>query len=118
MAHGDFNHIDIPVEDMGRATSFYSTAFGWAIAAPPGFDDYPMWRGPNQASGGGFGQRSGNLQVPRPYIEVDSIDATLAKITELGGKVVQEKMEITPTSWWAAFEDTEGNQLGLYEGTM
>ena len=27
-----------------------------------------------------------------------------------------EKSQISPTSWWAAFEDTEGNQMGLYEG--
>jgi uncharacterized protein len=118
MAHGDITHIDIPVDDMERAKGFYSRAFGWSIAGPPGFEDYPMWRAPNQISGGGFGQRGGKLLTPRSYIEVDSIDDTLAKIVELGGKVVQEKTEITPTSWWAAFEDTEGNQLGLYAGTM
>ena len=115
MAHGDITHIDIPVDDMKRATKFYSEAFGWSIASPPGFDDYPMWRAPNQISGGGFGQRGGDLQVPRSYVEVDSIDDTLARVTQLGGKVVQEKSQISPTSWWAAFEDTEGNQLGLYE---
>jgi len=30
---------------------------------------------------------------------------------------VLEKSEISPTSWWAAFEDADGNQIGLYEGT-
>jgi predicted enzyme related to lactoylglutathione lyase len=30
---------------------------------------------------------------------------------------VLPKTEISPTSWWAVFIDTEGNQIGLYEGS-
>ena len=55
--------------------------------------------------------------MPRSYVEVDSIDDTLARAQQLGGRTVLEKTEISPTSWWAALEDSEGNQIGLYEGT-
>lgn len=115
MAHGDITHIDIPVDDMERATGFYGAVFGWAIAAPPGFEGYPMWSAPNKISGGGFGARDEGLQQPRSYVEVDSIDDTLARITELGGSVLVPKSEITENSWWAAFTDPEGNRMGLYE---
>ncbi|WP_028045401.1 VOC family protein [Cellulomonas sp. URHE0023] len=117
MAHGDITHIDIPADDIARATAFYSQLFGWDIAESPGFEGYPMWRAPNGISGGGIGPREGNLLVPRSYVEVDSIDDTLARAQELGGRTIQEKAEISPTSWWASFEDSEGNQIGLYEST-
>jgi predicted enzyme related to lactoylglutathione lyase len=28
------------------------------------------------------------------------------------------KSPITDTSWWAVFEDPDGNVIGLFEGTM
>ena len=116
MAHGDITHIEIPADDVARATAFYSGLFGWDIRESPGYEGYPMWQAPNRISGGAIEARGGNLQVPRSYVEVDSIDQTLARVGELGGRTIQEKTEVTPTSWWAAFEDSEGNQLGLYEG--
>jgi len=116
MAHGDITHIDIPVGDLDRAKAFYSELFGWSIQAPPGFEDYPMWRAPNQISGGGLAPRSADFTQPRSYVEVDSIDDTLAKVTANGGTVVMEKTPISETSWWAAFADPDGNHVGLYEG--
>lgn len=115
MAHGDITHIDIPADDLGRATAFYRAVFGWDAQEMPGFEGYPMWQAPNKISGGGFGPRDDKLRVPRSYVEVDSIDDALATVVAQGGRVVMEKSEISPTSWWAVFEDTEGNELGLYE---
>jgi predicted enzyme related to lactoylglutathione lyase len=117
MPHGDITHIDIPVSDLERAKAFYSDLFGWQIAAPPGFEDYPMWRAPNQISGGGLTPRTDDLTQPRSYVEVDSIDDTLAKATAAGGRLVSGKQPISPTSWWASFADPDGNLIGLYEGT-
>jgi len=116
MPHGDITHIDIPVNDLQRAQQFYSSLFGWEISAPPGFEDYPMWRAPNQISGGGLAPRGEGFTQPRSYVEVDSIDDTLALATASGGRVVLEKSPISETSWWAAFEDPDGNVIGLYEG--
>lgn len=116
MAHGDITHIDIPVDDMARARRFYTTVLGWQIDEVPGYEGYPMWRAPNQVSGGGLTPREEGLTHPRSYVEVDSIDETLAKVEENGGRVVMAKAPISDTSWYAAFEDSEGNQMGLYEG--
>lgn len=117
MPHGDITHIDIPFDDQERALTFYRTVFGWQIAEPPGFEGYPMWRGPNGVNGGGFTARTEGLEAPRSYIEVDSIDEVLAAVAANGGRTVLEKSEITPTSWWAVFADSEGNEMGLFEGT-
>lgn len=116
MAHGDITHVDIPVDDMDRARKFYSYVIGWQIAEMPGYEGYPMWQAPNKISGGGLANRDTGLQAIRSYIEVDSIDDVLAKVRESGGAVVMDKTPISETSWYAAFTDTEGNQLGLYEG--
>ena len=117
MAHGDITHLDIPVSDFARATDFYSSLFGWQIAEMPGFEGYPMWQAPNQISGGGLAPRDDAFTQPRSYVEVDSIDDTVAKATQAGGTVIREKGEITPTSWWAVIADPDGNAIGLFEGT-
>ncbi len=117
MAHGDITHIDIPVDDTAKATEFFSTLFGWQIAEMPGFEGYPMWQAPNKISGGGLAPRAEGFTQPRSYVEVDSIDDTLAKAVDGGGTVLMAKQPITDTSWWAIFEDPFGNHIGLYEGT-
>ncbi|MGC5584460.1 VOC family protein [Ornithinimicrobium sp. W1665] len=117
MAHGDITHIDIPVSDMDRAQAFYSTLFGWHIAELPGFEGYPMWQAPNEISGGGLTPRSEGFTQPRSYVEVDSIEETLRAVQDQGGRVVMDRSPISETSWWAIFEDPDGNTVGLYEGT-
>lgn len=118
MAHGDITHLEIPVADLAAASGFYADLFGWEIAEAPGFEGYPMWQAPNQVSGGALTQRSDDFVQPRSIIEVDSIDDTLAKVTARGGKVVAEKAPVSETSWWAVFEDPDGNLLGLFEGSF
>jgi uncharacterized protein len=117
MAHGDITHIDIPVQDMQRARAFYQTLFGWQIEEIPGYEGYPMWQAPNRVSGGGLAPRSEGFTQPRSYVEVDSIEETLAKATENGGTVLMERQPISETSWWAILQDPDGNVVGLYEGT-
>ena len=116
MPHGDITHIDIPVSDLDQAQNFYSGLFGWQIAEMPGFEGYPMWQAPNKISGGGLAPRSEGFTQPRSYVEVDSIDDTLAKAEASGGRVLMAKAPISDTSWWAIFEDPFGNHIGLYEG--
>lgn len=115
MAHGDITHIDIPVSDLGEGTAFYSSLFGWKIQAYPGFEDYPMWQAPNGISGGGLAPRSEGFTQPRSYVEVDSIEATLAAAVELGAQVSKPRTPIDETSWWAVLTDPDGNEVGLYE---
>lgn len=81
--HGDITHIDIPVDDMDRATNFYNAILGWDIQEMPGFEGYPMWQAPNKISGGGFAQREDSLQSVRNYVEVDSIDDALRGVRDV-----------------------------------
>jgi predicted enzyme related to lactoylglutathione lyase len=117
MAHGDITHIDIPVGDMTRATTFYSL-FGWQIAEMPGFEGYPMWQAPNGISGGGLAPRDPGFTQPRSYVEVDSIDDTIAAAVAAGGSVAAARQPITDTSAWAVIVDPDGNHIGLFEGVV
>lgn len=118
MAHGDITHLDIPFDDKERAVEFYRDVFGWDITEVPGFEGYPMWRSANGITGGGFISRADGLLTPRSYIEVDSIDESLDDIAAKKGRTLLAKSAVTSTSWWAVFEDSEGNQMGLFEGTI
>ena len=115
MAHGDITHIDIPVTDTEKSAAFYGELFGWRIAEVPGFEGYPMWQAPNEISGGGLAPRDEGFTQPRSYVEVDSIDETLAKATTSGGTVLRGKEPISASSWWAVLADPDGNHIGLYE---
>lgn len=75
-----------------------------------------MWQAPNQISGGGLAPRDEGFSQPRSYVEVDSIDETVAKAVDAGATVVMEKQPISETSWWAVITDPDGNAIGLYEG--
>ena len=118
MAHGDITHIDIPVSDMAAATAFYHRLFGWNIAEMPGFEGYPMWQAPNGISGGGLAPRDDGFTQPRSYVEVDSIDDTIAAAKEAGATVLMQKQPITDTSAWAVISDLDGNSIGLFEGVV
>jgi len=118
MPHGDITHIDIPVTDLGAAAEFYSGLFGWEIAEPPGFEGYPMWKAPNDISGGGLAPRAEGFTHPRSYVEVDSIDDVVAKAEATGGRLLQPKQNITEAAWWAVIADPDGNEIGLFEGSV
>lgn len=118
MAHGDITHIDIPVTDMAAASAFYQRLFGWNIAEMPGFDGYPMWQAPNGISGGGLAPRDESFTQPRSYVEVDSIDDTIAEAKAAGATVAADKQPITETSAWAVIIDPDGNHIGLFEGVV
>ena len=53
MAHGEYNHIEIPYDDEERAKRFYSGVFGWQFRQMgdfPGYDIYTA--GPGDLGGG------------------------------------------------------------------
>lgn len=121
MQHGDFTHIEIPADDPERAKRFYSEIFGWTFAPePPGFEGYHMFRTPagEAGAGGAIGKRGEMApEKLRTYVQVDSIDETLAKVTELGGTVVEPRAEVPGIGWYAVFRDSETNEMALWERT-
>lgn len=118
MAHGQITHIEFPADDPGRARRFYGELLGWEIGEIEGFPNYFMFSfGAVERAGGAIGLRGESTgQQLRVYVEVDSIDQVVNRVAELGGTVDQPRTEIPGQGWYAVIHDTEGNEVGLFEG--
>jgi predicted enzyme related to lactoylglutathione lyase len=117
-------HFEIPFDDGDRAREFYAKAFGWNITHVPDMDYTLVSTGPTSQEqgptepgyiGGGMLQRSELSRAPVITVDVDDIDATLAKVEQLGGKVVRPKAEVGQMGFSAYFNDPEGNLTGLWQ---
>lgn len=107
-------HIEFSARDLAESANFYSEAFGWKTQSMPEFDYVTF-----QAAGGPGGGFTRVGEQVRPgavfvYIQTDDIEASLAKIADLGGKVVQPKTEIPGVGWFAYFQDPGGNVVALF----
>lgn len=116
-------HFEIPFDDGDRAREFYQGTFGWSMVPMPEMG-YTMVstgptgdQGPSEPGyiGGGMMQRSEPSQGPIITVDVDDIDATLAKIEEMGGKTVTPRQEVGDMGFTAYFNDPEGNLMGLWQ---
>ncbi|QOI99238.1 MAG: VOC family protein [Phycisphaeraceae bacterium] len=118
-------HFEIGFRDLAKAQSFYGSVFGWEFA--PGGPHMAMITnlGHGESGGGGGGGSigiGGHLSAmghePHTYVTVyamvDDIEATLAKITGLGGKTIVPKTEVPGMGHFAWFSDPQGNTLGLW----
>lgn len=111
---GEFSHIEFPADDLDRAKAFYTNVFGWQFSAMEGFEDYFLYQSGPGELGGGIGLRGKTAATTiRNYLDVDSIEATLAKVGANGGTIVEPKTDIGP-GWYAAVRDSEGNEIGIY----
>lgn len=112
-------HFDVPAEDMERAKNFYSKLFNWKIERMPGPMEYYGITTTDEKGqdsiGGGMGKKGEENQSITNYIGVDSIDDTIPKVEQLGGKVIMPKTVIPGYGFLAVCLDTENNKFGLWE---
>jgi predicted enzyme related to lactoylglutathione lyase len=114
MAKGEYTHIEIPADDVDRASKFYAAVFGWEPKASEGFPDYSVYRAGEV--GGGIGKRgktAGN--VIRNYITVNSLDEGRAAVEANGGTVAGERVDLPGMGSYLVVHDTEGNEIALWE---
>jgi len=117
-------HFEIPFDEGNRARDFYQGVFGWSVMEMPGMDYTMVSTGPTSEDGppsepgfinGGMLQRTQRAQGPVLVVDVEDIDAALAKVEQLGGKTVQPRQEVGQMGFAAYFNDPEGNLTGLWE---
>jgi predicted enzyme related to lactoylglutathione lyase len=114
--------FEIPVDDLERAQSFYTEVFGWEIQAFG--EDVSLVvtvRADEQQPAVGPGAINGDLykrtewgRHPSVVMETIDIDDQIQRIEQAGGKVRQRRT-IEGLGSIAAFEDPEGNVLGIWE---
>jgi predicted enzyme related to lactoylglutathione lyase len=112
-------YFEIPVNDLERAISFYGAVFGCQLDRVDvdgnQMANFPSLEGGSGASGA---LAKGDSYIPstqgiRVYFDTDSIDDTLAKAVDAGGKILYPKTSIGELGWVAEFEDSEGNCIAL-----
>jgi predicted enzyme related to lactoylglutathione lyase len=117
-------HFEIPFDDGDRARSFYKETFGWQVQEMPEMSYTLVMSGPSGDAGptesgfinGGMLSRDQSAGgAPVIVVDVDSIDATLAKVGSLGGSTVAGKTPVGDMGFAAYFKDPEGNVIGLWE---
>jgi predicted enzyme related to lactoylglutathione lyase len=112
-------HFDIGSDDPQRARKFYEALFGWKMEIPPGMTDYYLIETRDLEGkpgvGGGLGKRGEPGQRITSYIGVSSIDEYVAKVEQLGGRVVVPRTAVPGWGYLAACFDTEDNMFGLWQ---
>ncbi|KAK3898323.1 hypothetical protein C8A05DRAFT_38088 [Staphylotrichum tortipilum] len=131
--------LEVPCTSLPRAVAFYTAVLGWSSADP---SSTPL--GPGVLEGnaglhmftGGGGQLNGAFVVMSkpegvavvadegdiakmgvlPSYRVESVEETLGRVVENGGRVHVPKMAIAGGSmgYFARFIDTEGNLQGIW----
>jgi predicted enzyme related to lactoylglutathione lyase len=113
MAKGDIAHIEFPADDLGRASRFYQAVAGWDLGDMEAFPDYRLF------TRGAIGLRGKSVgPTIRVYIEVDSLEQGIAAAVASGGAQVEPPTEIGGgMGRFAVVRDTEGSEVGLWQGT-
>jgi uncharacterized protein len=120
-------HFEMPYENRERMSGFYQSAFGWStqalgeemgnyvVATTTETDE----KGPVRpgAINGGFYPRKPDQPDSNPslVIAVKDIRESIRKITEAGGRILGEPVDIPGVGPYASFIDTEGNRLSVLQ---
>lgn len=111
-------HFEIYGDKPESLAAFYGTLFGWQMERVEGLE---YWRirtdAENPAAvGGGLTYRpkadpKGWLQ----FVNVESIDASIAVAEQMGAKVLRPKTAVPRTAWVAVLEDPAGNAFAIWQ---
>jgi predicted enzyme related to lactoylglutathione lyase len=111
---GKIVHFEVPSGDADRASTFYSGLFGYEIGASAmeGFDYRMFQTGEDQGGAIMPSETAGSGLIV--YLDADDIDASVAKVRELGGSA-DDKQPVPTHGWFASCKDTEGNSFSLWQ---
>ncbi len=106
-------HFEIIGKDAAKTQQFYSTLFGWKVDANNPMNYGMVDNGGQGINGGIGGSEAGGQPQAVFYVEVADPQATLDKVSGMGGKVLTPVTEIPGTVTFAMFADPDGNTIGL-----
>jgi predicted enzyme related to lactoylglutathione lyase len=118
-------HFEVQAEDVDRAIAFYTNLFAWKFSQW-GQEKYWLITTGEKGTPGIDG---GLLPRPMPgnpepmaavnafvcTVDVPDLEATIARVGELGGRMVVPRMPIPTVGWLAYAKDTEGNIFGMMQ---
>ena len=109
-------HFEVMGKDAIKLQKFYGEAFDWEMQDVMEGSYYMIH--PDGGIGGGVGAApQGGQGHVTFYIEVADPAEALQKVSQLGGRTVQEPMDIPGGPTIALFADPEGHVVGLVKGS-
>ena len=112
---GKIVHFELLAANPDRATEFWKGLFGWNVGASAmeGFD-YRMFQVSDDQGGAIYPAEDKAGTGPIVYFDTDDIEASIAKVRELGGQA-DDKQPVPTYGWFSACKDTEGNSFSLWQ---
>jgi len=112
-------HIEIPSNNHNQAKSFYGDLCGWGVEEVPFSEDniYVSFKTGNvdvALSTMDDHNQAGDVLV---YFHSDDLDADMARVKELGGRIVLERQDIDGYGALGIFLDPMGNRVAFWQST-
>jgi predicted enzyme related to lactoylglutathione lyase len=121
-------HFEMPAVDRQRMADFYTKTFGWkaqmfgaemgdyVVVQTTDTDANGMIQTPGAINGGFYPKKDDwPAQYPSVVIAVDDIRASMQQVTDAGGQILGEPMEIPGIGQYVSFFDTEGNRVSMLQ---
>ena len=112
--------VDYGAADIDAAKAFYTAVLGWGYTGgEPEFGGYlTVTVDGEQAAGMGPQQDPDDPPRWTTYFAADDAAATAARITDAGGRVLVEPMEVGPMGTMVIALDPQGNPFGLWQSGL
>jgi predicted enzyme related to lactoylglutathione lyase len=119
---GSFCWIELGTTDQAAAKNFYGSIFGWTpndMPMGPGAF-YTIFRLDGRDAAAGYTLRPDQVAQHVPphwmlYIQVDKVDASAAKVPQLGGKVIVAPFDVMDAGRMAVIADPAGAYFCLWQ---
>jgi predicted enzyme related to lactoylglutathione lyase len=119
---GEFCWYELGTRDLASAVKFYTELMGWGTLTHDmgEYGTYYIFQLEDHDLGGGYQLAGPQFEgVPShwmPYVWVDDVDATAAKATEMGGKMVAPPMDVPSVGRMAFLQDPQGAHFAIFMG--
>jgi len=111
-------HFEIYGEEPDKLADFYRNVFGWQIEQMPGVNYWRIQSGSAESKPlhGGLTYRAiPDLNGWMLFVNVISLDETVALVQTLGGSIVRPKTAVPKTAWVTILADPARNIFGVWQ---
>ena len=111
-------HFEIYGDDPERLVKFYGSLFDWRMEQVEGLD---YWRihldpsDPGRVAGGLTSRPRADPKGWLQFVNVESIDDSIALAETLGAQLVRPKTAVPRTAWIAVLADPSGNMFAIWQ---
>lgn len=119
---GAFSWCELLTSDAGSAKAFYTNLFGWGTREMPMPEgNYTSFQVGETAVGGLMKMSPAAAGMPPMwgvYVTVSNVDETIARVKQLGGKVLKAPWDVSGVGRMAVIQDPQGASLSVITYAM